>query len=229
MAIAMQGLKVRRQYEDLIGVAVSDGLGNVKFPNRNASFLRDGFIMSQLDGEGTRIMEKQQEIVLKQAFKEHLFKQIATNTGANIHDSRNDSHQELRTDRVNQALNPNPQFCNIPESDHEMESMYSLPLSDETEIRDDMSTRTIPRPETTYLPSSGSSQAMSVDVANQSSAVADLTGEVERQRLTAENELRQQEIRQSHQLETVRQQAASVLQSTTQELTESHRNEAVGS
>ena len=40
MAIAMQGLKVRRQYEDLIGVAFSDGLGNIKFPNRNVSFLR---------------------------------------------------------------------------------------------------------------------------------------------------------------------------------------------
>ena len=108
-----------------------------------------------------------------------------------------------------------------------MESVHSLPPSDETEIRNDMPTRTIPRSETTYSPSLGSSQAMSVDVANQSSAVADLTGEIERQRLIAESELRQQEIRQSRQLEKVGHQAASVLHSTTQELTESHRNEAI--
>ena len=60
--------------------------------------------------------------------------------------------------------------------------MHSLPLSVEAEIRDDTSTRTIPRSEATYLPSLSRSQAMSDDVANQSSAVADLTNELERQR-----------------------------------------------
>ena len=45
--------------------------------------------------------------------------------------------------------------------------------------------------------------------------------------MVAEYERQQQEIRQSHQLEPVRQQGASVLQLTTQELTESHRNEAI--
>ena len=90
-----------------------------------------------------------------------------------------------------------------------------------------MSTRSMPRSETTYLPSLGSSQAMRDNVANQSSAVAGLTGEIERQKQIAENELRQQEIRQSQQLGLVRQQAASVLQATTRELTESHRAEAI--
>ena len=218
MSNAMQGLKVKPSYEQLINVAVSDGLEHIKFPNRDSTFLRNGFILSQLDGEGTRIMEKQQEITSKQAFKESLLNDIAINTGANHHDLRSESHQELRTDRVNQALNP--QFYNISQSDHEMESMHSLSPSDETEMRDDTSVR----PKTTYLPSLGSSQAMSDNVANQSSAVADLTGEIERQKQIAENELRQQDIRQSQQLEPVRQQAASVLQATTQELTESHRN-----
>ena len=55
--------------EDLIGVAVSSELYNIKFPNRDASFLRNGFILSQLDGEGARIMEQQQEMASKQAFK----------------------------------------------------------------------------------------------------------------------------------------------------------------
>ena len=63
-----------------------------------------------------------------------------------------------------------------------MESAYSLPSSNETVIGDDMSTRTIPRSKSTYLPSLSRSQAMSDDVANQSSAVADLTHELERQR-----------------------------------------------
>ena len=105
-----------------------------------------------------------------------------------------------------------------------METMHSLSSSEDTEMRDDMAVSS----KTTSLPSLDSN-AMSVDVANQSSAVADHTGEIERQRQIAENERLQLEIRQSQQLENVRQQAASVLQATTQELTESHRNEAISS
>ena len=39
MAQAMKGLRVRPRYEQLINVAVSDGLEHIKFPNRDASFL----------------------------------------------------------------------------------------------------------------------------------------------------------------------------------------------
>ena len=85
-------------------VAVSDDLENIKFPNRDATFLRNGFVLSQLDGEGMRQMEKQQEMASKESYKEHLLKEIAKNTGANIHDLRNDSHQEMRTDRVEKAV-----------------------------------------------------------------------------------------------------------------------------
>uniref|UniRef100_UPI00404A62A6 hypothetical protein n=1 Tax=Flavobacterium sp. TaxID=239 RepID=UPI00404A62A6 len=56
------------------------------------------------DGEGMRSMEKQQEMASKEAYKEHLLKEIAKNTGANIHDLRNDSHQEMRTERTNNAV-----------------------------------------------------------------------------------------------------------------------------
>ena len=69
MAIAMQGLRIKQTYEDLINVAVSDGLENITFPNRNAKFLREGFVMSQSDNEGMRQMGKQQEMASKQAFK----------------------------------------------------------------------------------------------------------------------------------------------------------------
>ena len=47
MANSMQGLRVKPTYGDLIGVAVSDGLENTKFPNRDSTFLRNGFVMSQ--------------------------------------------------------------------------------------------------------------------------------------------------------------------------------------
>ena len=40
MTKSMQGLRVKQTYEDLINVAVSDGLEHIKFPNRDASFLR---------------------------------------------------------------------------------------------------------------------------------------------------------------------------------------------
>ena len=38
MAIAMRGLQVKPPYEQLVGVATPDGLGNIKCPNRDASF-----------------------------------------------------------------------------------------------------------------------------------------------------------------------------------------------
>ena len=65
MTIAMHGLRLKPTYEQLIGVAASDGLEQIKFPNRNAQFLRNGFVLSQLDGEGVRIMEDQQKDTLK--------------------------------------------------------------------------------------------------------------------------------------------------------------------
>ena len=77
MSQAIKGLRVKPTYEDLIGVAVSDKLYNIKFPNRDSTFLRNGFVLSQLDGEGMRSMEKQQEMASKEAFKEHLLKEIA--------------------------------------------------------------------------------------------------------------------------------------------------------
>ena len=65
MAVAMQGLRLKPTFEQLIGVAVSDGLENIKFPNRGSTFLRNVFILSQLDGEGMIIMEDQQKYTLK--------------------------------------------------------------------------------------------------------------------------------------------------------------------
>ena len=44
MSIAIRGLRVKPSYEQLVNVAVSDGLEQIKSPNRDASFLRNGFI-----------------------------------------------------------------------------------------------------------------------------------------------------------------------------------------
>ena len=115
MSIAIKGLRVKPNYESLINVAVSDKLYNIKFPNRDSTFLRNGFVLSQLDGEGMRQMEKQQEMASKESYKEHLLKEIAKNTGSNIHDLRNDNQDDMRRARVDSAL-----YFNMSQGDGEM-------------------------------------------------------------------------------------------------------------
>ena len=61
----MRGLRVRPQYEDLVGVASSYTLQHIKFPNRSAKLLCQGSILSQLDGEGMRVMQIQQDQAIK--------------------------------------------------------------------------------------------------------------------------------------------------------------------
>ena len=69
MANAMRGLRVKPSYEQLINVAVSDGLEQLKFPNRDATFLRNGFVLSQLDGDGMRIRENNEKLHLNKHLK----------------------------------------------------------------------------------------------------------------------------------------------------------------
>ena len=159
------------------------------------------FILSQLDNEGMRQMQLQQEQASKQAFKKRLSKKVAINTGSNLSDTRNHNEADLRTERVNQALNPNTQFCSISRSDHDMESHYSIPPSDEVEMGDDIPRDGIPR-----------SRGSSMSVARQGSAVADIDGEIERQRQIAEYERQQQENTFNKQLEQVIQNIENMLQ-----------------
>ena len=77
MAIAMRGPRIRPKYEDLIGVADSDGLEHIKFPNRNASFMRNGCVLSQLDWEGMRAMEMQQQRHIKEVNMDSAKKNIS--------------------------------------------------------------------------------------------------------------------------------------------------------
>ena len=91
-----------------------------------------------------------------------------------------------------------------------MKSHYSIPPSDEVEMGDDIPRDEIPR---------SSSSSVSV---TRNAAVADISGEVERQRQIAQYERQQQEIIYNQQLELVRQHAESMLQ----EQTQPHREEA---
>jgi hypothetical protein len=140
MANHMKGLRLKPTYEQLIGVAVSDKLYNVKFPNRTAQFLRNGFVLSQLDGEGQRAMEKQQEMASKEAFKESLLKEIAINTGSNLHDLRSDSEADRRRERFDSLNTPprnnRPETYDMTENDDDMQSLYSLPISSSTFVSD---------------------------------------------------------------------------------------------
>ena len=94
---------------------------NIKFPNRDASLLRNSFVLSQLDGEGMRQMEKQQEMASKEAFKEHILKQVASSNSDNIshHSFRTANEEDIRGQIINDMLerarqaHNNTQFFNI--------------------------------------------------------------------------------------------------------------------
>ena len=77
----MQGLRTKPSYEQLIGVAVSDELEHIKFPNRNAILLRNGFVLSQLGGEGMRIMEDQQKHI-KEVYMDSALRSLASEHGS---------------------------------------------------------------------------------------------------------------------------------------------------
>ena len=64
------------------------------------------FYFIQLDGEGMRQMQLQQEQAIKETFKEHLLKQASDATGVNISDLRQSSNAETQTNRINNMLRP---------------------------------------------------------------------------------------------------------------------------
>ena len=85
MAEALRGSKIKPTCGSLIGVAFSDGLEHVKFLNRSFKFLRDGFILSQLDGEGMRAMEQQQQRHMNEVCVDSALKSLASNLNKRKH------------------------------------------------------------------------------------------------------------------------------------------------
>ena len=169
MASAMKGLRLKPTYEQLIDVAVSDGLEHIRFPNRDASFLRNGFVLSQLDGEGMRQMEKQQEMASKESYKEHLLKEIAKNTGSNIHDLRNDNHDDMRKDRIEKAVH-----FDISQDDDD-----DVTMTDSSEVKAEQAkaqtTSSGSQPSTTKMDQFGGTQTTRIKMkekGNQSKATA---------------------------------------------------------
>ena len=107
MAIAMRGLRVKPSYEQLVTGAVSDGLEQVKFPNRNTTFLRNGFVLSQLDGDGMRVMEDQQEMHIKEVYVDSALRSLASDRSSDSvsNFSFKSAHtQNTATERINAML-----------------------------------------------------------------------------------------------------------------------------
>ena len=110
MAVAMKGLRLKPTYEQLIGVAVSDGLEQIKFPNRNATFLRNGFVSSQLDGEGMRVMEDQQQRHIKAVYMDSALRSLASERSSDSvsNFSFKSAHtQDTATERTNAMITDN--------------------------------------------------------------------------------------------------------------------------
>jgi hypothetical protein len=98
------GLKIRPLYSQLIGTALSDDNKNIKFPNRDATFLRNGFELSQLDGEGQRAMERQEQMMASENYKQSLIKQIAKNSGMSASSLRSEVDSQNRQTSVKSML-----------------------------------------------------------------------------------------------------------------------------
>jgi hypothetical protein len=116
------GLRIKPLYEQLIGSALSDDNRNIKFPNRDATFLANGFELSQLHGEGMRAMERQQQQMASEQFKQSLIKQIAINTGMNASSLRTEVDSQNRQDRVDRLLggeSPTAEYYDMSAADDE--------------------------------------------------------------------------------------------------------------
>ena len=86
-AMMTEGLKRRQTYEEVIDYIENDK-DKIKYPDRTAKQLRNTFELSQLDGVGMQLMEQQQFREMKEREKEHLLRQIASNTSTLITEAR---------------------------------------------------------------------------------------------------------------------------------------------
>jgi len=212
----MKGLRLKPKYEDLIGVAVSDKLYNIKFPNRDATFLRNGFVLSQLDGEGMRQMHIQQENASKELFKESLLKQIAVNAGVNLSDLMTDSKADTQTERVAQMLHTG---VNTEEQQRATSSTNT-----EEQQRATSSTNTEEQQRTPSSTNTDNTQYFDISEAmvDTSAATADYEARLERLKQEAEYQTQQMAAAHQQQLELARQQAKTLLQ----EQQRAHRGDA---
>ena len=74
--------------------------------NRNAKFVRDGFVLNQLDGEGMEVMEGHQEMAMKGHCKDNYLRSSAVNNeDSTTHPSfRTANEGNLRQEKINDML-----------------------------------------------------------------------------------------------------------------------------
>ena len=133
----MQGLRVKPSYEQLMNVAVSDGLEQIKFLNRDATFLGNGYVLSQLDGDGMRIMEDQQKRHIKEVYMDSALRSLASDRSSDSvsNFSFKSAHtQNTAIERINAMLTESINsrkaeyfdlFGNDMEPQHELDSSSS--------------------------------------------------------------------------------------------------------
>ena len=217
MTVAMKGLRIKPTYGQLIGVAGSDGLEHIKFPNRDATFLRNDFVSSQLDGEGVRVMQLQQEQAMKESLKDHLLKQASQATGVNISDLRNPSNAETQNIRINNMLRNTGTGDNdvngIPTADYGFgnNDVNGIPTADYGFGEGNVNGRPISN--TGFGDGNVNTTQYSniSDGVNTSAATADYAPRVDRHEQLTQEQQRQIEIRYQEILEGIRQEAFAAL------------------
>ena len=150
-------------------------------------FFEKVLFLSQLDGEGMRQMQLQQENPIKETFKEDLLKKASDTTGVDISDLRHSSNAETQTSRINNMLRP-------------------------TNFRDVFVQQgTKPSRPSQFTEESSETFLQEPQVFDISDADTDIDEKVARAKSLADYELRQHGIRAQQMIEGVTQEAVSAL------------------
>ena len=150
VAMMTEGLKRRQTYEEVIDYIENDN-DKIKYPDRTAKQLRNTFELSQLDGVGMQLMEQQQFQEMKEREKEHLLRQIASNTSRSITETRATEETEPSTTQFQSPQNttqslrtppwlfpPRTQLFDIA-SDHDEREQYRREIEEAADVSLDMS------------------------------------------------------------------------------------------
>ena len=148
-----------------------------------------------------REMQRQQEMASKEAYEEHLLKQVAINSGAKLIDLKNGANAETQTEKAEEMLSiTGTNTKHQPTSSSAMNTEHQ-PTSSSAMITEQQETATI-----------GTSTGTEFyDINDKGSAIASNYEKIEELMGIAELQQQQQEIRHKEQVETIRQQALSQL------------------
>ncbi len=182
-----QGLRKRPTYENSIDYFTNDP-DRIKYPDRRAKLLRNGFELSQLDGEGMRDLEDQQLMSMKFQAQQNILNQMARDHGVPISElqgvqQRQDTRQRVER-MTSQTQTQTPQHFEISQDDDEE---MDTSTHQDTELREEVQQR-------------------------ESAFAHDLTEQAERFQYQAEQEVRAREQAQHARLQEIAHQARQTLQ-----------------